>query len=96
MTDDQEAIEKEREQQAAITKEAWRRMLVDMHFQTVLLDLQRRFPPFLAAFRADDGFNPHAAAMREGNREVLTYIMSKLNPAIYDDQQPEKPTQAIV
>jgi hypothetical protein len=40
--------------------------------------LQQHFGMFAPVFQAGDGFNPHAAAARDGEKRVLNFIARRL------------------
>lgn len=93
----QQAAEALREKERIITEASWRKLAKNPDFQRVFYhDLQKQFPVFACSFIASDGYNPRAAALREGSRQLVGYIHSKIIEANNPDEDPqEKPTEAL-
>ena len=76
---------------------AWATLALSPEFQTVFADLQTRFGFLSPAFQATDQFNTHAAAHRDGAKEVLRLIAMKLSFGLAvseDDNAQEKAREA--
>lgn len=73
---DEEARKKDRE---ARLDEAWTDLALNKSFKTVFEQhLQQHFSMFGEAFRSGDGYNTHAAAKRDGHKDVLNFIARRL------------------
>ena len=82
----------------AKVKAAWAALALSPEFQTVFTDLQIRFGFIAPSFSAQDNFNPTAAAVRDGEKNVLRHIAKKLSFGLAvseDDAAPEKQREAL-
>jgi hypothetical protein len=82
----------------AKVKTAWASIALSPEFQTVFTDLQIRFGFLAPSFSAQDNFNPTAAAVRDGEKNVLRHIAKKLSFGLAvseDDAAPEKQREAL-
>lgn len=82
----------------AKVKAAWASLALFPEFQTVFTDLQIRFGFLAPSFSAQDNFNPTAAAVRDGEKNVLRHIAKKLSFGLAvseDDAAPEKQREAL-
>jgi hypothetical protein len=53
---------------------------------------------FRPVFQATDNFNPHAAAQRDGQKDVLAYFLRRQARGaelLEDDEFSDKPTRAL-
>lgn len=97
MSPEEAKAERERQERAILA--SWRFLATNKEFQIVFeRDLQPMFRMFGASFLSEDGFNPHAAAKRDGNKEVLNYIAKRLGwaKASMDDDASPPPPQSTV
>ena len=81
----------------AKVKAAWAALALSPEFQTVFTDLQIRFGFLAPSFSAQDNFNPTAAAVRDGEKNVLRHIAKKLSfgLAVPEDDAAEKQREAL-
>lgn len=82
----------------AKVKSAWASIALSPEFQTVFTDLQIRFGFLAPSFSAQDNFNPTAAAVRDGEKNVLRHIAKKLSFGLAvseDDAAQEKQREAL-
>jgi hypothetical protein len=82
----------------AKVKTAWASIALSPEFQTVFTDLQIRFGFLAPSFSAQDNFNPTAAAVRDGEKNVLRHIAKKLSFGLAvseDDAAPENQREAL-
>ena len=92
-----EEIEANRKNREAEIKTAWESLALNPAFKTVWeKDLQTKFNPLRTSFRVDDGYNTHAAALRDGEKVVIAHIAKKLafGIAMLDEENISKPTEA--
>jgi hypothetical protein len=88
MTDTQQHEARLREVAAA-----WQELATNKAFSTILeKDLQFRWPVFGAAFDSGDNYNPHAAAQRDGRREVVTYLWAQQRRVLSQQDKDEDDT----
>jgi len=90
-------IEAHRKNREAEVKAAWEALALNPSFKTVWeKDLQSKFNPLRASFRADDGYNTHAAALRDGEKNVIAHIAKRLalGVAMLDEEDICKPVEA--
>ncbi len=81
---------------AAVTA-AWAELALNKSFKVVFEDAQLRFGMLSPSFVATDGYNTHAAAVRDGQKEVLRDFARRLclgRERLEDETTPQKPTQA--
>lgn len=95
--EEQEAIRKDRE---AKVRSTWEALAMNPDFKLVFEhDLQVHFPFFSPSFQSGDGFNPHAAAQRDGQKAVIGHIHRRILKAEstleQDEDTPPKPTTAL-
>lgn len=91
----QEEQKRAREILADNLRLAWKALAANKDFQFVLRhDLVPAFA--LAAFSSEDGYNPHAAAQRDGQRKVLVHIDRKMRDAIKAEAEDESPRQETI
>lgn len=93
--EEQEAKRKDRK---AKLDAAWAELALSDAFNLVLTAAQQHFGMFQPAFRATDNYSPHAAAQRDGNKEVLAYFLrrhARGAELLEDEDTSEKPTRAI-
>jgi hypothetical protein len=76
MTDEQKKLRSELR-----LKGAWMVLSINEDFNAAFLELQIYFGMFQPSFREADSFNPHAAAKRDGNKEVLNEIARRIAAA---------------
>ena len=82
----------------AKVKAAWASLALSPEFQTVFTDLQIRFGFLAPSFSAQDNFNPTAAAVRDGEKNVIRHIAKKLSFGLAvseDDAAQEKQRAAL-
>jgi len=82
----------------AKVKAAWASLALSPEFQTVFTDLQIRFGFLEASFTAQNNYNPTAAAVRDGEKNVLRHIAKKLSFGLAvseDDAAQEKQREAL-
>ncbi len=92
-----EEIVANRKNREAEIKTAWEALALNPAFRTVWeKDLQSKFNPLRASFRVDDGYNTHAAALRDGEKNVIAHIAKRLalGVAMLDEEDISKPTEA--
>jgi len=84
--------EKQKQREADATerkrrlKHAWQKMAASPEFQLIFeKDIQIEFNPFSPSFLASEGFNPHAAACRDGHRQVIAHIHKQILKANKSD-----------
>lgn len=67
-------------------KHAWQIVAASAEFQLVFeKDIQIEFNPFSPSFLASEGFNAHAAACRDGHRQVIAHIHKQILKANKSD-----------
>jgi hypothetical protein len=76
MTD--EEIQQRREQHARRLDGAWFVLSQSVEFEVVMQSLQIEYAIFKPSFTASDSHNSHAAAQRDGQRQVLNEIMRRI------------------
>jgi len=99
MTPTPEERELKRKDHNAKVSAAWAELALSPAFQTVMADAQLRFGMFQPSFLPSDGYNPHSAAKRDGNKEVLADFARRLARGVAfaeDETTAEKPTSAVV
>lgn len=82
----------------AKVKAAWADMALSPAFKTVFDDLQIRFGFLAPSFTADNNYNPTAAAVRDGEKNVLRHIAKKLSLGLAvaeDDNATDKQREAL-
>lgn len=89
-----------RKQREAIVAAAWADLALNESFRTVLdLDLQMRWNPFKPSFEPGDEGNTHKAAIRDGGKSVVSYILRRLNAGVaaleQDEDSPARPKEAV-
>lgn len=97
MTPAEEAKAKRKAHKAKLDS-AWAELALLPAFDVVLQEAQRRFGMFQPVFQPGDNYNPHAAALRDGNKQVLAYFLrrhARGAEITEDDSADEKPTRAI-
>jgi hypothetical protein len=92
-----EQIEASRKARAAKVTDAWAELSMSSAFKTVLEDAQIHFGMFIESFRQADGYNPHAAAQRDGQKAVLAFFALRVarGEALSENENIAKPSQAI-
>lgn len=93
-----EEIAAKRKDSLAKLNAAWADLALNPAFNTVLVQAQQHFGMFLPSFREKDGFNPHAAAQRDGQKDVLAYFLRRHARGMElteDENSADKPTRAI-
>jgi hypothetical protein len=95
MTDKQE-LERERDRQRVIN--AYHRVFDSEEGQIVLNNLRNYFRTSRPAFERTltNAFCPLAAALRDGQREVILFIESKLSSPAQGDADQEQPKTAVI
>lgn len=98
MTPEEKMLQVEAQRQKIA--EAWSRLAENADFTLVYeRDLQLKFGLLNKSFRSEDGFNPHAAAQRDGQKDVLLYIhrrrLGGLAMLDADETKPETPKEVI-
>lgn len=97
MTPAQE-IEAKRKDARAKLNAAWAELALLPAFSVVLNAAQQHFGMFQPSFRASDGFNPHAAAQRDGQKDALAYFLRRHARGMdltEDESSGDKPTSAL-
>lgn len=91
-----DAIEKAKHAQRVIN--AYRRLFKTAAGKIVLEDLKAKFGTALPAFipRADGGFDPIWAAVRDGQRQVLIHIDHQRSLPAQGDGNVEKPQAKVL
>ena len=87
-----------RERQAARVESAWMALALNKDLNTVLVALQFEFRSFYPSFLPSDNYNPHAAALRDGNKHVLNEILRRLAEAksrLEKDSAPRQTTATM-
>lgn len=75
----QEELQHAREVRAANVRQAWASLSTNKDLAYVIQhDLKKAFQYLASSFQANDSFNPHAAALRDGNKEAINYITGRL------------------
>lgn len=93
-----EEIEAKRKDRAAKLNAAWAELSASQAFNLVLTAAQQHFGMFRPVFQAADNFNPHAAAQRDGQKDVLAYFLRRQARGaelLEDEESPDKPTRAL-
>ena len=95
-----EEQQQQREAQRKKIAEAWMRLSQNDDFLLIYeQDLQRHFGLFKSSFSSEDGFNPHAAAQKDGQKQVLLYIHRRRlgGQAMLDadDETPAEPKESV-
>lgn len=93
--EEQDAKRKDR---AAKVAAAWSELSMSSAFDTVFKDAQLRHGMFQDSFQEKDGFNPHAAAKRDGIKHILNDFARRLARGLAfteDESSGEKPTSAL-
>lgn len=93
-----EEIEAKRKDRAARLNAAWAELSASQAFNVVLTAAQQHFGMFRPVFQATDNFNPHAAAQRDGQKDVLAYFLRRQARGaelLEDDEFSDKPTRAL-
>jgi hypothetical protein len=95
MTEKQE-LERERDRQRVIN--AYHRVFATEDGQTVLNNLRSYFRTHRPAFERSlhNSFCPLAAALRDGQREVVLFIEAKLSSPAQGDADQEQPKTAVI
>lgn len=91
--------EQKRKEDQARVNGAWAELSTSPAMETILaLDLQVYFNPFRPSFSDGDEHNTHKAAIRDGEKRVVSHILKKLkrgNAALeQDEDSPARPTEA--
>lgn len=91
--------EEERKARESRVKAAWAELALNPSFKTVLEeDLQLVFNSYRPRFKAGDEGNTHYAAIRDGEGNVLAYILKRVMRGVIaleqDDDSPARPTKA--
>lgn len=75
---------------------AWADLSLNPSWQTVFEDLQRRFKLLDSSFTAEDNYHATAAAIREGEKNVIRWIAKKhsLGLARTEDETTERKREA--
>ena len=90
-------IEGQRRNREAEVRAAWEVLALNPSFKTVWeKDLQSKFNPLKPSFRSDDAHNTHAAAIRDGEKNVIAHIAKRLalGVAMLDEDDTSKPSEA--
>ena len=92
-----EEIEAKRKDRAARLNDAWAELSTSDAFRFVMEDAQIHFGMFKESFMLSDGFNPHAAAQRDGQKSVLAHFARRIarGVALTEDEAVSKPTSAL-
>ena len=84
--------EKQKQREADATerkrqlKHAWQVVAASPEFKLIFeQDIQIEFNPFSPSFLASEGFNAHAAACRDGHRQVIAHIHKQILKANKSD-----------
>lgn len=95
MTKDQE-LEREKDRQRVIN--AYHRTFASADGEVVLNNLKNYFRTQRPAFERtmQNGFDPIAAALRDGQREVILFIEAKLLSPAQGDADQEQPKTAVI
>lgn len=93
-----EEIEAKRKDRAARLNAAWAELSGSQAFNLVLTAAQSHFGMFRPVFQSGDNFNPHAAAQRDGHKDVLAYFLRRQARGaelLEDEESSDKPTRAL-
>jgi hypothetical protein len=92
-----EEIEARRKDRVARLNDAWADLAASPSFRLVMEDAQIHFGMFKESFLPTDGFNPHAAAQRDGQKSVLAHFARRIarGVALTEDEAVSKPTSAL-
>lgn len=93
-----EEIDAKRKDARAKLNAAWAELALLPSFNLVLNAAQNHFGMFQPSFRKEDGFNPHAAAQRDGHKDALAYFLRRHARGMEiteDDTTGDKPTSAL-
>lgn len=94
---DPAAIEAKRKDHAAAVAAAWADLALNKSFEVAFTDAQARFGMLASCFQAKDNFNTHAAAFRDGQKDVLKDFARRLGwgrERLEDDESSPRPTTA--
>lgn len=83
--------EQARRLEEAKIESAWQSLAANKDFQFILdHDLQRKFSFLGSVFRQDDGYNSTGAAVRDGQRSVVSYLLKRVKRTNDADDGDEK------
>ena len=97
--DKAEAVKAKRAAEIARVRTAAQNLVENKDFNIVFEDLQTKFPLTTPSFREGDEANTHAAAERDGNKQVVAYLLKLLSlpkEADFEDEETQlRPATAV-